>query len=283
MEALITYLPFYRVHEVLDYFLSNAKLMSVRRSIVYVDNVFKDRQLELLRRIIPEEVEIRYGNWRDRNLTFMRILRDAREEGLDALVVDSDNLLEEELVNVDGELISRFGYYTVLDHETKGRALFLSRSIRLGEVNVNGRSIEVYGYRIPGFWKGVFFIGPKQAVRLSKPLLESINLSVLGKIEESLKNIEPGIRLYVSDETTLGLLLYYSGIRIMPWVTMSHHMHHGSTIVNDKRTLKLLVATAHAQLGRGLVARGMGGRVLWYLSRYKISQLLNFLVSYAVN
>ncbi|MGC8570859.1 hypothetical protein [Caldivirga sp.] len=283
MEALITYLPFYRVHEVLDYFLSNVKLMSVRRSIVYVDNVFKDRQLELLRRIIPEEVEIRYGNWRDRNLTFMRILRDAREEGLDALVVDSDNLLEEELVNVDGELISRFGYYTVLDHETKGRALFLSRSIRLGEVNVNGRSIEVYGYRIPGFWKGVFFIGPKQAVRLSKPLLESINLSVLGKIEESLKNIEPGIRLYVSDETTLGLLLYYSGIRIMPWVTMSHHMHHGSTIVNDKRTLKLLVATAHAQLGRGLVARGMGGRVLWYLSRYKISQLLNFLVSYAVN
>ncbi|WP_291999655.1 hypothetical protein [Caldivirga sp.] len=280
MDTLITYLPFYRIHEVIDYFMVNAKLLGVKHSIVYVDNVFKDRQVELLRRVLPEDVEIRYGNWRDRNLTFMRILRDAREEELDALVVDSDNLLEEELVNVDGELISRFGYYTVLDHETKGRTLFLSRSIRLGEVNVNGRSVEVYGYRIPGFWKGVFFIGPKQAVRLSKPLLESINLSVLGKIEESLKNIEPGIRLYVSDETTLGLLLYYSGIKVMPWVTMSHHMHHGSTTINDRKTLKLLVATAHAQLGRGLVARGMGGRVLWYLSRYKISQLLNFIISY---
>ncbi|ABW00867.1 hypothetical protein [Caldivirga maquilingensis] len=283
MDTLITYLPFYRIHEVIDYFMVNAKLLNVKHRIVYVDNVFKDRQVELLRRILPEDVEVRYGNWRDRNLTFMRIIRDAKEEGLDALVVDSDNLLEDELAEADHELISKFNYYTVLDHETKGRAIFLSRSIKLGDINVNGRSIEVYGYRIPGFWKAIFFIGPKQAVRLSKPLLDSVNLSTLGKIEESLRDMEPGIRLYVSDETTLGLLLYYSGVRVMPWVTMSHHMHHGSTTVNDMRTLKLLVATAHAQLGRGLVARGMGGRVLWYLSRYKISQLLNFIVSYVVN
>jgi len=119
VDTLITYLPFYRVHEVVDYFMVNARLLGVRRRLVYVDNVFKDRQLELLRRIIPEEVEVRYGNWRDRNLTFMRIVRDAREEGLDALVVDSDNLLEPELASADGELVSRYGYYTVLDHETR--------------------------------------------------------------------------------------------------------------------------------------------------------------------
>jgi len=282
VDTLITYLPFYRVHEVVDYFMVNARLLGVRRRLVYVDNVFKDRQLELLRRIIPEEVEVRYGNWRDRNLTFMRIVRDAREEGLDALVVDSDNLLEPELASADGELVGRYGYYTVLDHETKGRSLFLERSVKLGEVKVNGKSIEVYGYRIPGLWKGVFFIGPKQAVRLSRGLLESINMGVLSKIEDSLRGIEPGIRLYVSDETTLGILLYYSGIKLMPWVTLSHHMHHGSTTVSDMRTLKLLVATAHSQLGRGLVSRGMRGRVLWYYSRYKIAQLANFLLSYAL-
>lgn len=280
MDTLVTYLPFYRLHEVLDYFIVNVKSLNVKHAVVYVDNVFKDKQFEILRRVIPEEVEVRYGNWRDRNLTFMRIIRDAREEGWDALVVDSDNIIEEDLAKVDGELVGRYGYYTVLDHETRGRAIFLSRSIKLGTVKAGDREVEVYGYRIAGFWKGVFFIGPKQAVRLSRRLLESINMGLLGKIEESLRSMEAGIRLYVSDETTLGMLMYYSGVRIMPWVTMSHHMHHGSTSVNDMRTLKLLVATAHSQLAKGLVSRGVGGRVLWYLIRYKVSQLYNFALSY---
>ncbi|MGC8836754.1 MAG: hypothetical protein ACP5PL_07430, partial [Infirmifilum sp.] len=70
----------------------------------------------MLKKIVLEDIEIRHGNWRDRNKTFMRILRDAKEEGLDALVVDSDNVLDGRLARFDRELVKRFGFYTVIDY-----------------------------------------------------------------------------------------------------------------------------------------------------------------------
>ncbi|MEM4898120.1 MAG: hypothetical protein QXT13_10870 [Pyrobaculum sp.] len=43
MEALVTYIPFYRIHEVFNYFLANAQIIKPKRKIVYVDNVYTDR------------------------------------------------------------------------------------------------------------------------------------------------------------------------------------------------------------------------------------------------
>lgn len=283
MDTIITYLPFHRLHEVLDYFIKNAELINVKHKVVYIDNIFTERQLDLLRRAIPEDVEIRHGNWRDRNLTFVRIFRDAKEENWDALVVDSDNILDKKLIKFDRELVSRFGFYTVMDYagikgpKAKG---WWDRSIKLGSIKVDDEEIEVYGFKIFNLWKTVFFIGPKQAVRLSRSLLESLNYSMLEKVEESLRDIDARVRSCLTDETVLGLLLFYSNIRVTPWVIMSHHMHHGSTETKDLRTLKLLTATVHAQLGRRLLKKGLDKRILWYYIRYKTAQLYNFLVEY---
>jgi hypothetical protein len=145
------------------------------------------------------------------------------------------------------------------------------------------RKIEVYGFRAFNLWKTVFFIGPKQAVRLSKDLLESLNYSMFENIEESLKNIDAGIRFFLTDETVLGMLLFYSNIRTTPWVIMSYHIHHGSTETKGiSRTSKLMVAMVHTQLGKELLKRKLSKEMLWYYTRYKIAQLYNFLVEYIV-
>lgn len=68
VDTIVTYLPFHRVHEVLYYFIKNAELICAKNRVVYVDNVFSDRQLDLLKKIVPEDIEVRCGNWRDRSL-----------------------------------------------------------------------------------------------------------------------------------------------------------------------------------------------------------------------
>ncbi len=78
---LITYLPFYRIHELLLYFLLNLDLLKAERGIAYIDNVFSPAQIDILRRVIEgTPIELRFGNWRDRSLTFMQIIRDAKAE-----------------------------------------------------------------------------------------------------------------------------------------------------------------------------------------------------------
>ncbi len=166
-------------------------------------------------------------------------------------MVDSDNVLDESITQIDSELVSKYMHYTILDRETwerrEDRQRFLSRSVKLQD------EPQVYGYRIAGKWRGVFFIGPKQGVRLSKPLLESINTNMLDRLSDALKSIDSGIRRFLSDETTLGMLYYYSGIRITPpYIVASSHKHHGS----DPSYHPLIVAMAHAELGRRLLDVG---------------------------
>ena len=267
---LITYLPFYRIHELLLYFLLNMDLLKVERGIAYIDNVFHPMQHRILSQLLAETgIEIRAGNWRDRNSTFLQIIRDAKSEDLDALVIDSDNMIDKELMKIDAELVHKYMFYTVLDRETwdrkNDRQRFLSRSVKLQD------NPEVFGYRVMGKWRGVFFLGPKQGVRLSRALLESINYGVLNKLSDALNNIDAGIRRFISDETTLGMLYYYSGFRITPFIVASSHKHHGS----DPSYHPLLVATAHAELGSRLL--DMGWRMKWYYARYKLSRTIHAL------
>lgn len=185
------------------------------------------------------------------------------------MVIDSDNIIDKELTEIDAELVRKYMFYTVLDHEAwereKDRKRFLSRSVRLQD------NPEVFGYRITGRWRGIFFLGPKQGVRLSRALLESINYGVLNKLSDALNNIDAGIKRFISDETTLGMLYYYSGFKITPFIVASSHKHHGS----DPGYHPLLVATAHKELGSRLL--DMGWRMKWYYIRYKLTKVIHAL------
>ncbi|MFB6470597.1 MAG: hypothetical protein TU36_005125 [Vulcanisaeta sp. AZ3] len=274
IDALITYLPFYRIHEVEDYFLKNVEVIGVRRAVVYVDNVYTDRQKAVLSKVLPSGVEVVPGNWRDRNTCFLTIIRDAIEHGDNALVVDSDNEVWPDLQMIDDQLISSYGFYTILNNEAAG-LLASPRVMNLGVVSVNGREVRVYGYKIVGLTKGIYFIGPKQGVRLSPWLLKHIDVDFLNKLMNALQRVEPSIRNYISDEITLGILLYYSGIGVTPFIVWSHHRYHGSMRGTERPIIKTLVATAHARLGRELVRIKRDRRALWYFARYKLAQLLN--------
>lgn len=272
IDTLITYIPFYRVHEITKYFSQNVANLKPNRSIVYVDNVFEDSQKELLKQIFPS-VELRTGNWRDRNLCFIQILKDMKSEPSNALVVDSDNILEQGFQELDDALLKTgYTYYTVLDHECPIPKKYFSRSVKLSELEANGVRLIVYGYRITGVWTGVFFLGPKQAVKLSKELLEKLDPRVIVDVEMSLSKIESGVRIYVSDETTVGLIYYYSGISMVPWVLFSHHQRHDSVRTIDARTRRMLIATAFAQLGRGML-KPRYRRAYWLYGRYKLAQI----------
>jgi len=125
-------------------------------------------------------------------------------------------------------LDAKFDFYTIIDEGATNWKKFLKRSRLIYELNVKSKKITVYSFRIPGFWRGIFFIGPKQAVRLSKNLLEKIDTKILRHVELALNNVEPELRQYLSDETVLGTILYYSGIKWIPWLEYSVHYTHGS-------------------------------------------------------
>ena len=64
---LVTYMPFYRIHEVEEYFLRSVENASAEESMVFVDNVFHPSQ----RRILERELHIPFeaGNWGSRGAT----------------------------------------------------------------------------------------------------------------------------------------------------------------------------------------------------------------------
>jgi hypothetical protein len=45
---LATYLPFYRLHEVTQYFMKNVEILQPKHVIVYVDNVYNEGQNEII-------------------------------------------------------------------------------------------------------------------------------------------------------------------------------------------------------------------------------------------
>ncbi|MGC8974512.1 MAG: hypothetical protein ACP5KY_10005, partial [Thermoproteus sp.] len=89
---LATYLPFYRLHEIELYFLRNVEALRPKAAVVYLDNVYREEQRKIVERIAPPGVEIKTGNWRNRNDTWLYMLRDFETYTGDWLDVDSDNV-----------------------------------------------------------------------------------------------------------------------------------------------------------------------------------------------
>jgi len=277
IDALITYLPLYRIHELKEAFAENLAELHPKRAIAYVDNVYSDAQKEMLSKVVNdglEGIEVRWGNWNDRNLTFLAIIKDCATENINSLVVDSDNVLSRNFRNLDQALCDAgFQYYTVMEENNPDLPKYIERSTLLGKVSLSQQNaVSVYGYRVPGFWRGIFYIGRKQAVKLDTTLLKKLDLKVICDAEKSLLRVPASLRNYMSDETTLGFIYYYSGIERVPWIIASHHRHHGSTPTMDKRFRRLLASTAICDFARHL-PKSRYPRATWLYLRYKLTQL----------
>ncbi|MFP3200503.1 MAG: hypothetical protein RXR06_11580 [Thermoproteus sp.] len=267
---LATYLPFYRIHEINTYFINNINVIQPKISFVFIDNVFNDEQKKILKRVLPDNIELKYGNWRNRNNTWIDMLKELQEIGSEALIVDSDNVIDSTLASLHPRLKS-YPIYTVLDEEAWKRNPhhFLSRSRKISELDGN----QIYSYKVfstKNILKGgsMFFIGPKQVVAISKfPEKE-----LLTKIERALNRVDVWLRNFISDETLLGVIAHLMGIEEVPWVVASHHLHHGST---PGKATEVLVAAAHRQFARGLM-REFGNREFYlYYLKYSASLLWN--------
>jgi len=55
---LVTYLPFYRLHEVLQYFVKNIEILQPKHNIVYVDNVYNERQNEIIKKLFHKILKL---------------------------------------------------------------------------------------------------------------------------------------------------------------------------------------------------------------------------------
>jgi hypothetical protein len=256
--------------------MRNVEVMKPKTAIVYVDNVYHEKQREILARVLSGNIEVRFGNWRNRNNTWIAMLRDFHTLGGEVMVVDSDNRVTEDLPRIHSELRDH-PIYTILDEEAWRRnpQHFLIRSRKISELNINGNSKPLYVYRVydnsmSGLFRGgsVFFIGPKQVVALMK-LPEP---EILDKVERALNSVDVWLRGFISDEALLGVIAHLVGIKEVPWTIASHHLHHGST---PGRATKLLVAAAHYQFAKGLVREFGRPEFRRYQLKYALSMVRN--------
>ena len=272
MVTLVTYLPFYRIHEINEYFMRNIEILKPKNAIAYIDNVFHERQREIISKVIPSNVEVRLGNWHNRNNTWLTMLRDFHSINGEIMVVDSDNVVEPILTEVHKVLSTQVPIYGILNVEA-WKDPIMARSRKIGDIKLGNSTRPLYTYRVydsslSGLFKGgsIFFIGPKQVITFMKlPDIELIN-----KVERAINQVDPWLRNLISDETLLGIIVYLMGIREVTWTIASYHYHHGSTL--GKGT-ELLVAAAHYQFARALYKEFHR----WEFMRYRIKYLLSMI------
>lgn len=135
MVVLVTYLPFYRMHEINEYFVVNVRMLKPTQAIVFIDNVYSEKQKALCLKVLPADIKYVFGNWGSRIATWLFMLRELQSYGHsgDVMFIDSDNLVSEDLIECHSYLLSLCDMgYGVLDYETwnsGGAKNFLDRSI----------------------------------------------------------------------------------------------------------------------------------------------------------
>lgn len=115
-----------------------------------------------------------------------------------------------------------------------------------------------------------FFIGPKQAVYIKTP----IDKNVVEKVERAFSQVNPALRQIIADETVLGVIAYYSGLREVPWAVASNHYHHGSIL---PRVVKSHIALAHYQFAKALRREFNTREVFLYEIKYLVAYYKNAL------
>jgi hypothetical protein len=284
--VLVTYVPFYRFHEVLKWQLLNARLLGVDYITVYVDNVFAKEQVDLLELIIDrfnDKVTVRTGNWRSRCGTWFSIIRDHIQLGKSFVIIDSDNeVAEPEKVGkfIGWAVEEGIPLAGVLDTTAlvNGKGIpmqFLMRTSMVIE-DKDGMRIGFYEIYKPSLRGNPFFIGPKQVVVLNLVGVRDEVMGLLGRVERAFTAVNPVLRNYISDETLLGLLAHLLGMSVAPYLVGGtvHHVH-GSTPGVVQKHYKHLVARAHYEFAKALCKEGLCDR--WYLLRYFLSNIYNSL------
>ncbi|MEM1644791.1 MAG: hypothetical protein QXL96_02785 [Ignisphaera sp.] len=279
---LITYVPFYRLHEIEDYFIKNIEIIKPEYSMVYIDNIYSEKQINIVKKVINRDIEIVFGNWRSRGGTWLKILNDMHNYGKDIVVIDSDNVLDARYPKIHG-ILKKYDIYTLLDYEGSQHNItgWLRRSKYVGDININGEKYPIYMYRIKPrntlellLGKGSpFFIGPKQLVYISKPL----DLEVLEKVEKAFNNIEYSIRNNISDEAVLGVVLYLCNYEEIPWTIATHHYRHKDHVTGYMKTSKIITAIAHIQFSNGLIKEFKRNEFRLYKLKYLVSLFKNII------
>ena len=260
MVTLATYLPFYRIHEITEYFLRNVEVLRPSQAIVYIDNVFHDKQREVISKVMPDGVEIKFGNWRNRNNTWLAMLRDFLNVNDVVIVVDSDVILTKSF----SEDFKKF--------------LSLGKMIGVEDIKIGlkSRDIVINGIpytRIAYYKRGhlPIFFGPKQAVIIN----HKIDVDAITMLERALNEVPVSIRNCIADEVILGLYALLIGQKLTPWFNGA---------INEERVRsdscnKHLKAYAHYKLFNALSKSRIkieGLRLLYIKSRYLLSTLINW-------
>ncbi len=272
---LATYLPFYRIHEVEEYFLRSARNADADELLVFVDNVYHPAQ----RAILERELHVPFvaGNWGSRGATWFAMLRELGGGGKEAVFVDSDNVLDPGFRKVADRLEG--DVYGAIDWEewNRGARHFMRRSRKVSELDSDAGKLPVFLYRVydrssAGLLRGgaIFFFGPKQAVGIRR----FPDGALISKVERAFLSVDHDLRRLISDETVLGVLIYLMGIKEVPWTIASHHYHHGST---PSYAFKPFVALAHARFARALNREFHLPEFRRYWLKYRLSYLKNVL------
>jgi len=268
LVTLVTYLPFYRVHEVTEFFVKNIEAIKPERTVIFIDNIYHEKQKELILKLLPNEINYVLGNWGSRNDTWIAMFKRLRQDydiTGDVIFVDSDNVVTEDFLK-HHHLLCSYGVYGILDHEcwTRGAQQLLKRCFPKNHEHV----IFMYKvYEPKNYFRGgsPFFWGPKQVIYLRSLPSEDL----IDKLKAALMHVTPYIRNLVSDESLLGVMAWLMGINYIPWTVASHHFHHGSGRSADKH----LVAKAHAQFAKGLWSTFRKKEFLAYYLKYKAIML----------
>ena len=273
IDTLLTYLPLSRIDDIQKYFNKNYEILRPKRSIIYIDTGrLTAKELEqlsirpMIRQYTRPSYEIRLGGWTDRNLCLMQLLSDLQNDTeFDNLyIIDSDNLLESSFQETDSSMEEAgFSFYTVMDRADKRKRL-LERS----ELIFSDKKLQVWRYKIfRRTWISPFFIGPKQGIRMNKQFVDSLNKTMIRSISDAMRSLEPNLRNFVTDETTLGMLLHYSGVGSTSWIRHGAHMQGPRPSHADY----LLCALAFSRFGKSMMKRHNGLGIKWYYLRNKIA------------
>ncbi|MGC8622119.1 MAG: hypothetical protein ACP5U0_09420 [Caldisphaera sp.] len=264
---IATLLPFYRIHEINEYFIKNSNLINAKEKIIYVDNVYNEKQYSLLRQLF-DGLEIKVGNWRSIGGAYLSILEDIQNFN-ETLVIDSDNLLDEDFLvvhnNIKGDI------YTITEHSSWNSKNNMERSRKIGSINSGNFERPLMAYKVysPKLRQlgSNFSIGPKQAVIFRKP----IDLEILMNVKAAFDDVPAELRSFISDESLLGIIVYLSGYKEIPWTVATTHVHHGS-LPAASRIRKVLVAEAYYRFAKSLQR---------HLKEYKIDkELMRFKLRY---
>ncbi len=262
-------MPFPRIHELDLYFAKNREILSPERVIAYVE-VKQDWQKEIVEKRVPSWLEVRYGDWGDGTTCISDVLLDLKKDPSEAIIVDSDNILDRNFQDADNLMTEAgFDYYAVMERDSPKAAVYTKRSPKIMTLK---DGTDVRGYKIPGIWSGPIFVGPKQALRFGKATLDKLDADVIRDASNAMKRIDSSLRRVVSDETPIGTILYYSGMQISPWILKSTH-YQRFVPSPEPAGYVILNATACASYGKKMMCSKYP-RFYWYYARYKIALVL---------